>query len=121
MEFDTVRVYRINILCQLVQFLRHPVRLCLEDGDSTKHQVLLVGIVDGASVVEVEEMHGQKKCSRVSRSSTNRRSNPPNRNGILAPGEHDCQIETYIASEPASWRMTGDRPEFRYSATGGTL
>ena len=107
MEFDTVRIYRIDTLCQLVQFLGNPVRLCLEHGDSTKHQVLLVRVFYGASVVEVEEMHGQKKCSRVSRSSTNRRSSPPNRNGIMALGEHDCQMETCIAPGSASWRMAG--------------
>lgn len=121
MEFDAVRVYRIDTLCQLVQFLGNPVRLCLEHGDSTKHQVLLVGIVDGASIVEVEEMHGQKKRSRVSRNSTNRRSSPPNRNGIMALGEYDCQIETRIGPDSDSWRVTGDRPVFPYSATRGTL
>ena len=52
-------------------------------------------------------MHGQKKCSRVSRSSTNRRGRPPNRNGIMVLGEHDCQMETCIAPGSASWKMAG--------------
>lgn len=62
-EFHAVRIVRMNRLSKLVELLRNPMSLGLEDGDTRENEVLFVGVARRSRVVEVEEVHERKKAA----------------------------------------------------------
>lgn len=59
-ELDAMRVARLGTRRESVQLSRDPVRLRLVHRQSTKHEVLLLGVAGRACVVEVQEMDDRR-------------------------------------------------------------
>ncbi len=60
MYFNSLRVGGVKTGCNLINRLRKPMRLPFEHRYTSKHEMVLIGVVLIARVIEINNMHERK-------------------------------------------------------------